>query len=62
MRVVPRGGRDAIDGVTCPLPEGAFYVYPSCKGVIGKISREGVKIANDEAFATALLAEEGVAT
>jgi aspartate aminotransferase len=48
-------------GIRCPKPEGAFYVYPSCKGVIGKTSREGKKIGNDEDFATALLQEEGVA-
>ena len=48
-------------GIHCPKPEGEFYVYPSCKGVIGRTSREGTKIATDEDFATALLKEEGVA-
>ena len=48
-------------GIHCPKPEGAFYVYPSCKGVIGMTSREGTKIGSDEDFATALLKEEGVA-
>jgi len=48
-------------GIHCPKPEGAFYVYPSCKGVIGKTTREGKEIGNDEDFATALLQEEGVA-
>jgi len=48
-------------GLTCPMPQGAFYAYPSCDGAIGKTSKGGVKIANDEAFATALLEEEGVA-
>jgi len=48
-------------GIHCPKPEGAFYVYPSCKGVMGRTSREGTKIATDEDFATALLKEEGVA-
>jgi aspartate aminotransferase len=48
-------------GLKCPTPEGAFYVYPSCAGAIGKTSKSGVKIASDEAFATALLEEEGVA-
>ena len=48
-------------GISCPKPEGAFYVYPSCAGVIGKTSREGKLIGNDEDFATALLQEEGVA-
>jgi aspartate aminotransferase len=48
-------------GTSCPTPEGAFYVYPSCAGVIGRTSREGKKIETDEDFATALLQEEGVA-
>ncbi|WP_370300868.1 pyridoxal phosphate-dependent aminotransferase [Pseudooceanicola sp.] len=50
-----------IEGVTCPVPEGAFYVYPSIAGLIGKTSKSGVKIDNDEAFAKALLEETGVA-
>ncbi|XDA97618.1 pyridoxal phosphate-dependent aminotransferase [Sulfitobacter sp. LCG007] len=50
-----------IDGMTCPVPEGAFYVYPSIAGLIGKTSANGAKIADDEAFATALLEEKGVA-
>ncbi len=48
-------------GVTCPVPEGAFYVYPSIAGCIGKTSAGGTLIDNDEAFATALLEETGVA-
>ena len=48
-------------GIDCPKPEGAFYVYPSCAGTIGKTTREGKKIGNDEDFATLLLEEEGVA-
>ena len=48
-------------GIKCPKPEGAFYVYPSCKGVIGKTSPKGVKLNTDEDFALALLDEEGVA-
>ncbi len=48
-------------GITCPVPEGAFYVYPSIAGCIGKTSKGGVKIADDEAFASALLEENGVA-
>jgi len=48
-------------GVVCPKPEGAFYVYPSIAGCIGKTSAGGAKIDNDEAFASALLAETGVA-
>ena len=51
----------AIPGVTCPTPEGAFYVYPSISGLIGKTSAAGTKIADDETFATALLDETGVA-
>jgi aspartate aminotransferase len=49
------------EGLTCLKPEGAFYVYPSCAGAIGKTSASGVKIANDEDFVTVLLEEEGVA-
>jgi aspartate aminotransferase len=52
---------DAIDGVACPTPEGAFYVYPSIAGLIGRRSRAGARIDGDEAFARALLAETGVA-
>jgi aspartate aminotransferase len=48
-------------GISCPTPEGAFYVYPSCAGIIGRTSRDGKKIETDEDFATALLQEEGVA-
>ena len=52
---------NAAEGITCPVPEGAFYVYPSIAGCIGKTSAGGAKIENDEAFATALLEEKGVA-
>ncbi len=48
-------------GVECATPEGAFYVYPSCAGLIGKKTPEGAVIENDEAFATELLKAEGVA-
>ena len=48
-------------GLQCPKPQGAFYVYPSIKAAIGKTSRGGAKIGDDEAFVTALLEEEGVA-
>jgi len=48
-------------GVTCPRPEGAFYVYPDIAGCIGKTSAGGTVIADDETFATALLEETGVA-
>lgn len=49
------------NGITCPRPEGAFYVYPSIKGLIGKTSAKGTVIKDDETFATALLEEVGVA-
>ena len=48
-------------GLKCPRPEGAFYVYPSCAGTIGKTTTGGRKIGSDEDFVTALLEEEGVA-
>ena len=48
-------------GIKCPTPEGAFYVYPSCQGCIGKSTPEGKVIGTDEDFATALLEAEGVA-
>ncbi len=48
-------------GIVCPKPEGAFYVYPSIAGCIGKTSAAGTLIDNDEVFATALLEETGVA-
>jgi aspartate aminotransferase len=50
-----------IDGVTCLLPQGAFYVYPSIAGLIGKTSAAGTVISDDEAFAAALLDEANVA-
>nr|WP_294509545.1 pyridoxal phosphate-dependent aminotransferase [uncultured Rhodopila sp.] len=49
-------------GMNCGTPDGAFYVYPSVAGCIGKTSKGGVLIKDDEAFALTLLAEEGVAT
>ena len=52
---------NAIEGITCPTPEGAFYVYPSIAGLIGKTTESGVKIADDETFAKALLEDKGVA-
>jgi aspartate aminotransferase len=48
-------------GLHCHKPEGAFYVYPSCAGVIGKTTPEGKKIATDDDFVTYLLEAEGVA-
>ncbi|WP_412563737.1 pyridoxal phosphate-dependent aminotransferase [Thalassobius sp. MITS945101] len=52
---------NAIDGITCLVPEGAFYVYPSIAGLIGKKTPAGVEITSDEVFATELLNDTGVA-
>ncbi|HGG63891.1 MAG TPA: pyridoxal phosphate-dependent aminotransferase, partial [Rhodobacteraceae bacterium] len=52
---------NAAKGITCPTPDGAFYVYPSIAGCIGMTTKAGTKITNDEIFATALLEEAGVA-
>jgi aspartate aminotransferase len=49
------------EGINCLIPEGAFYVYPSCSGVIGKRTPEGKIIENDTDFVTYLLEAEGVA-
>jgi aspartate aminotransferase len=49
------------NGLKCPTPEGAFYVYPSCAGTIGKTASTGKKLASDEDFVTELLEAEGVA-
>ena len=54
-------GLNEAAGITCPVPEGAFYVYPSIAGCVGKTSRGGRPITDDEAFATALLEETGAA-
>ncbi len=54
-------GLNAIEGITCPIPEGAFYVYPSIAGLIGKATPSGKVIATDEDFAIALLEDTGVA-
>jgi aspartate aminotransferase len=69
MAEVYRGRRDLvvealnrIPGLTCQKPEGAFYVFPGMHGCIGKTSAGGAKITDDEAFVTALLEEQGVAT
>lgn len=48
-------------GIDCPTPEGAFYVYPSIKGCIGKKTPDGKVIESDSDFVTALLESEGVA-
>ncbi|MEQ8482294.1 MAG: pyridoxal phosphate-dependent aminotransferase [Hoeflea sp.] len=63
-----RGRRDLVvsmlnqaSGIKCPVPEGAFYVYPSCAGCIGKTAPSGKVIETDEDFVTELLESEGVA-
>jgi aspartate aminotransferase len=48
-------------GIQCPPPDGAFYVYPSCAGVLGKRMPDGKTINTDEDFVLALLESEGVA-
>lgn len=50
-----------IEGISCPTPEGAFYVYASCAGAIGKETPDGKTINTDEDFVTYLLETEGVA-
>jgi aspartate aminotransferase len=52
---------DAVPGLRCRRPEGAFYVYPSCAGVIGKRTPDGAAIETSEDFARQLLESEGVA-
>lgn len=49
------------EGISCPMPEGAFYVYPSCAGCIGKTTLEGKVIETDTDFVTYLLESESVA-
>lgn len=49
------------DGLDCLIPEGAFYVYPSCTGTFGKVSAGGRAIDSDQTFCEALLEEQGVA-
>ncbi|MFN4295812.1 MAG: pyridoxal phosphate-dependent aminotransferase [Brevundimonas sp.] len=49
------------EGIECATPEGAFYVYPSAEGVMGKTTESGVVIDSDEVFARELLEAEGVA-
>ncbi|MCQ0971571.1 pyridoxal phosphate-dependent aminotransferase [Paracoccus sp. TK19116] len=54
-------GLNQCEGITCPTPQGAFYVYPSITGLIGRTSDGGTQITTDEDFANALLEETGVA-
>ena len=52
---------NAADGISCAMPQGAFYVYPSCEGIIGKKTADGILIESDGEFAAQLLIAEGVA-
>ena len=52
---------NSIDGIQCRIPDGAFYVYPSCNGIIGRKTNEGKEIKTDEDFMNYLLDSEGVA-
>ena len=52
---------NATDGISCPIPDGAFYVYPEINKLIGKKTFSGKIISNDEEFALSLLEEENVA-
>ena len=54
-------GLNANTGLDCLTPEGAFYVFPSCQGLLGKTSAGGTKLDTDEDFVMALLEETGVA-
>ncbi len=52
---------NAIDGINCLKPDGAFYVFPSCKGILGKKDKNGKKITSDTDFVETLLESKGVA-
>ena len=52
---------NAIDGISCLKPDGAFYVFPSCKGLIGKKDKNGKKLENDTDFVQSLLENNNVA-
>jgi len=54
-------GLNAAPGIHCPTPDGAFYVYPSITGCVGKTTTAGTLIDTDETFCKALLEETGVA-
>ena len=54
-------GLNASAGLTCLVPEGAFYVFPSCQQLLGKTTAGGTKLTTDEDFVLALLEETGVA-
>ena len=52
---------NSIDGINCLKPDGAFYVFPSCKDLIGKKDINGIKIENDTDFVQSLLENNGIA-
>ncbi len=52
---------NSIDGISCLKPDGAFYVFPSCKELIGKKDKKGKKIENDSDFVQSLLENNGIA-
>ena len=52
---------NAIDGINCLKPDGAFYVFPSCKKLIGKKDSKGREIKNDTDFVQSLLENNGIA-
>ena len=52
---------NAIEGINCIKPNGAFYVFPSCKGLIGKKDKNGKKITSDTDFVESLLENNEVA-
>ena len=52
---------NAIDGINCLKPDGAFYVFPSCKKLIGKKDNKGREIKNDTDFVQSLLENNGIA-
>ncbi|MET0169440.1 MAG: pyridoxal phosphate-dependent aminotransferase [Aliihoeflea sp.] len=67
-KAIFQGRRDLVvsmlnqaKGISCPVPEGAFYVYPSCADLIGKKTPSGKVIETDEDFVSELLEAEGVA-
>ena len=53
---------NAIPGLSCSLPDGAFYLFPNCAGVIGKTTPDGTTIANDLYFVLYLLEKAGLAS
>ena len=55
-------GLNAIEGISCLWPDGAFYAYPSCSAFIGGTTAEGTKLVSDKEFSMALLQEKGVTT